>query len=139
MRAAGATAAAVYLVEPGEAQRTDLTASVGGARFTQSYRRGAALSRHGCGRRRRPCLSRPNFSRPSHCRLCRQRSASPYRWRGTLLGFIVLGPQRTGADYTAEDFDFLRTVAEQAATSIMAVPSRGREAGSHRAESERSD
>jgi hypothetical protein len=42
-------------------------------------------------------------------------------WRGTLPGFIVLGPLRTGADYTTEDLDFLRTVGEQAATSIMAI------------------
>src|SRR5262249_38701685 len=41
-------------------------------------------------------------------------------WRGTLLGFIVLGPLSSG-DYTTEDFEFLRTVGEQAASSIMAV------------------
>jgi putative PEP-CTERM system histidine kinase len=42
-------------------------------------------------------------------------------WRGTLLGFIILGPQKTGINYTREDHEFLRTVAEQVAASIAAV------------------
>jgi putative PEP-CTERM system histidine kinase len=42
-------------------------------------------------------------------------------WRGALLGFIVLGPQKTGINYTAEDHEFLRTVAAQVAAPIAAI------------------
>jgi putative PEP-CTERM system histidine kinase len=45
----------------------------------------------------------------------------PIRWRTGLLGFIVLGPQPTGADYTFEDVEFVATVAAQTAASIMAI------------------
>jgi signal transduction histidine kinase len=45
---------------------------------------------------------------------------APLRWRTTLLGFIVLGPSRSG-DYGPDDLDFLEAVADQAAASIVAV------------------
>jgi putative PEP-CTERM system histidine kinase len=47
--------------------------------------------------------------------------AVPLRWRRTLLGFVVLGPQHDGEDYGIEDFEFLATVAEQAAGAIASV------------------
>jgi len=43
----------------------------------------------------------------------------PVRWRGSLIGLILLGPERTGAPYAAEDLEFLATVSEQAAGMIM--------------------
>jgi putative PEP-CTERM system histidine kinase len=46
--------------------------------------------------------------------------AVPIRWRGTPIGIMVLGPPRTGADYGAEDIEFLAAVADQAAASITA-------------------
>lgn len=43
----------------------------------------------------------------------------PVRWRGTLVAVMLLGPERAGARYTAEDFEFLATVGEQAAGAIV--------------------
>lgn len=45
--------------------------------------------------------------------------AVPLVWRGTLSGVMLIGPERTGARYSAEDFEFLRTIAEQAAGAIV--------------------
>jgi len=45
--------------------------------------------------------------------------AVPLRWRGALVGLILIGPERAGARYTAEDFEFLATVGEQAAGAIV--------------------
>lgn len=44
---------------------------------------------------------------------------APLRWRASTIGLMVLGPERTGADYTIEDFEFLSTVAAQAAATIV--------------------
>jgi signal transduction histidine kinase len=41
------------------------------------------------------------------------------RWRDSLVGILVLGPERTGSVYTSEDAEFLSTVAEQAAGSLV--------------------
>jgi putative PEP-CTERM system histidine kinase len=43
----------------------------------------------------------------------------PLQWRGILTGMMILGPERTGVTYTAEDFEFLATVAEQAAGAVV--------------------
>ena len=45
--------------------------------------------------------------------------AVPFHWRGTLVGLMLLGPERAGARYTAEDFEFIATIAEQAAGAIV--------------------
>ena len=45
--------------------------------------------------------------------------AVPFHWRGTLVGLMLLGPERTGARYTPEDLEFLATVGEQAAGAIV--------------------
>jgi signal transduction histidine kinase len=47
--------------------------------------------------------------------------AVPLTWRTALLGFIILGPQRDGRDYGPEDFEFLTTIAEQAAGSVATI------------------
>jgi putative PEP-CTERM system histidine kinase len=44
--------------------------------------------------------------------------ALPLVWRGTLTGFILLGPERTGLAYGPEDLLFMATIGEQAAGSI---------------------
>jgi putative PEP-CTERM system histidine kinase len=43
----------------------------------------------------------------------------PLRWRGELVGLMLLGPERTRAPYTLEDRQFLATVAEQAAGALV--------------------
>ncbi len=43
----------------------------------------------------------------------------PLSWQGRLLGLMLLGPERTGAAFTAEDLEFLATVSEQAAGTIV--------------------
>jgi hypothetical protein len=45
--------------------------------------------------------------------------AVPLHWRGALAGLMVVGPERTGAPYSPEDFEFLTTVGEQAVGAIM--------------------
>jgi putative PEP-CTERM system histidine kinase len=45
--------------------------------------------------------------------------AVPLRWQGALAGAMLVGPERTGAPYTAEDLEFLATVGEQAAGAIV--------------------
>jgi putative PEP-CTERM system histidine kinase len=45
----------------------------------------------------------------------------PLWWRGSLTGFIVVGPERTGVPYTPEDLEFMATVGQQASGSIVTV------------------
>lgn len=42
----------------------------------------------------------------------------PLPWRSELIGFMALGTERSGRPYGFEDFEFLATVAEQAAGAI---------------------
>src|SRR5262249_58266477 len=44
--------------------------------------------------------------------------ALPLLWRGTLTGFILLGPERTSLPFGPEDLLFMATLGEQAAASI---------------------
>ena len=43
----------------------------------------------------------------------------PLGWRGTLTGFMVVGPERTGLPYTPEDIEFMTTMGQQATGSIV--------------------
>ncbi len=43
----------------------------------------------------------------------------PLRWRTEVIGYMAIGPERTGRDYSIEDREFLATVAEQAAGTIV--------------------
>jgi putative PEP-CTERM system histidine kinase len=45
----------------------------------------------------------------------------PLEWRGSLSGFIVVGPDRAGLPYTPEDLEFLATMGQQATGSIVTV------------------
>jgi hypothetical protein len=41
--------------------------------------------------------------------------AVPLRWGGTLVGLMLVGPERGGSAYSREDLEFFMTVGEQAA------------------------
>jgi putative PEP-CTERM system histidine kinase len=43
----------------------------------------------------------------------------PLGWRGTLTGFIVVGPERTGLPYTPEDIEFMTAMGQQATGAIV--------------------
>jgi putative PEP-CTERM system histidine kinase len=43
----------------------------------------------------------------------------PLGWRGTLMGFMLIGPERTGLPYTPEDIEFMTTMGQQATESIV--------------------
>jgi putative PEP-CTERM system histidine kinase len=45
----------------------------------------------------------------------------PLLWRGTLLGFVIVGPEPTGGGYTPEDLEFMATVGQQATVSIATI------------------
>jgi putative PEP-CTERM system histidine kinase len=119
VRASGATCAAVYLSDPREAAYR-LCGSVGNPRFVQTIDDTGAV----------PSWLRMHAS-PVHLPAKFLASVTlpgmpaalgvAIPWRGMLLGFIILGPQKTGIEYTGEDHEFLRTVAEQVAASIAAV------------------
>jgi len=47
--------------------------------------------------------------------------AVPLHSRDVLTGFMIVGPERTGAPYGAEDLEFLGTVAEQVAATIVSA------------------
>jgi len=42
----------------------------------------------------------------------------PLRYEGKLIGFMALGPKRSGDPYTSEDLDFLTTVAGQSTLAL---------------------
>lgn len=46
-------------------------------------------------------------------------AAVPLAWGGTLIGFMLVAPERTGDRYGAEDLEFMAAVGDQAAGSIM--------------------
>jgi putative PEP-CTERM system histidine kinase len=119
MRASGATSAALYLAESGETFYR-LTANLGSAGFAQTIDGSGAvpswLRMHAS-----PVFLPVEFLASVGVPALQAALGVAIPWRGTLLGFIILGPLATGADYTAEDFDFLRTVGEQAATSVVAL------------------
>ena len=43
----------------------------------------------------------------------------PLGWRGSLTGFMVVGPERAGMPYTPEDLEFMSTIGQQATGSIV--------------------
>jgi len=117
--ASGTTSVAVYVQGAGD-KRYQLVASVGSTRFAGTIDQAAAV----------PTWLRTNASPtplPADLLPSIFRSAVPaalgvsIHWRTTLLGFIVLGPRLSGAEYAAEDLEFLAAVAAQAATAITAL------------------
>ena len=45
--------------------------------------------------------------------------AVPLLWRDTLIGFVLVGRERAGAEYAIEDLEFLATLGEQAAGALV--------------------
>jgi putative PEP-CTERM system histidine kinase len=119
VQATGATSAAVYLTDAGELAYR-LSASVGGARFAQRMDHAAPVPSW-LRMATSPVPLPAEFLTTATTTALPAALGVPIRWRSMQLGFIVLGPQRTGADYAPEDFEFLATLAEQAAAAIMAV------------------
>jgi putative PEP-CTERM system histidine kinase len=48
-------------------------------------------------------------------------AAVALRWRDRITGVLLIGPERTGAPYHAEDLEFLSTVADQAAGAVVSA------------------
>lgn len=119
MQASGATSAAVYLAEPGNTFYR-LTANLGGSGFVETID-GAAAVPSWLRMHASPVALPVEFLASVGVPTLEAALGVAIPWRGTLLGFIILGPLATGTDYTVEDFDFLRTVGEQAAASVVAV------------------
>jgi putative PEP-CTERM system histidine kinase len=117
--ASGATSAAVYLEDRCEAVYR-LSASVGSARFAQKAGHSAAfVSWLG--------MASAAAALPADLLMSVTTPAlpaalgAPIRWRAKQVGFIVLGLEPSGADYTAEDIEFLTAVADQVAPAIVAA------------------
>jgi putative PEP-CTERM system histidine kinase len=119
VRASRATSVAVYVVDASDTAYR-LSASVGGTRFARTIEHAAAvpawLRRNALPAALPAELARSIMTPPAPVAL-----VVAICWRTTLLGFIVLGPQRAGRDYSVEDRQFLATVAGQAAASITAI------------------
>jgi putative PEP-CTERM system histidine kinase len=116
-QAVGATSIAVYL-DDGHVYR--LAAALGDARFVPAIEHAGAVPA------RLQTAASP-LQLPAELLPSISVSALPAAlivslpWRSGLLGFLVLGPRSAGIAYGAEDADFLATVAEQAAASIVAA------------------
>ncbi len=123
--AVGSTAAALYLASPGD-DHYRLGGALGVARppgvlpadtpLTARLRadRSPTVLAEGAGTAVAPELAEP-FPVGS--------AAVPLNWGGILIGFMLIGPERTGAAYGHEDLEFMATVGQQAAGSIMNVRS----------------
>jgi putative PEP-CTERM system histidine kinase len=115
----GATSAGVYLVDDREPAYR-LTAQLGAARFARTIEETAPLASWLVLMRAPthvPAQLLPSITIPALPTVL----AVCLRWRATLLGFIVLGPSRRSADYDAGDLQFLTTLADQVAASIVAT------------------
>ena len=115
--ASGATCGAVYLVEAG-ATVYRLSANVGSVLFAPTMDQAPVPSRlrTAASPMDLPSPFLPSVTTPA----LPAALAVPIRWRATPIGIMVLGPPRTGADYSTEDVEFLAAVADQAAASITA-------------------
>jgi signal transduction histidine kinase len=111
--AVGAIGGALYLDETHDG-RYQLCATAGAGRFLPVLTGPAPLL--GALRdARRPMYAWPPAESPA----AGTAAAVGLRWRDSLVGILVLGPERTGSVYTPEDAEFLTTVAEQAAGSLV--------------------
>ena len=112
----GASVGAVYLSEPGDA-RYRLAGRFGSAAFAPTIDSGSPLL---AWLRGQEVAARPPADIASG--LAAELSSgviAPLRWRATVIGLIVLGPVRSGGEYTVDDMVFLSTVAEQAAAAMV--------------------
>ncbi|MGH7392431.1 MAG: XrtA/PEP-CTERM system histidine kinase PrsK [Candidatus Rokuibacteriota bacterium] len=123
--ATGARKAALYLLDPRDGQH-HLTHALGPWRVTPILSPGSGLLqavRDG----RAPVMLRSSGGHPWEgvhgpeglTPFADVAVAVPLAWQGALVGLMLLGPERTGTPYTAEDMEFLATVSEQAAGTIV--------------------
>jgi putative PEP-CTERM system histidine kinase len=112
----GASTGAVYLSEPGDA-RYRLCGHVGNAVFPPVIDRASPMLTW-LGPQEVPAwppveIAASTFSPELSV------VVAPLRWRASMIGLIVLGPERSGAAYMNDDLVFLSTVAEQAAGTMV--------------------
>lgn len=118
VQASGATCAAVYLIDAGEAVYR-LKAHVGGPRFTRTIDEAGPLPswlRLTAAPKLLPAQVLPSVSVPALAAAL----AVSICWRARRLGFVVLGLPRAGTRYDVQDAELLATVTE-AAAAIMAI------------------
>ena len=115
--ASGATDGAVYLSESAAAPYR-LSGHIGQSRFVPVLDGGSMMAEwlhHQQAPRLLPSEVAGSLATPPLA----SGIAAPLRWRDSVIGFVILGPERTGAEYTLEDLEFLSTVAEQAAGTLV--------------------
>jgi putative PEP-CTERM system histidine kinase len=113
-----AVAGAVYLSDPTTDARYRLWGQVGNAKFL-SVLDGNSPLLSWLGSQKAAAPLPPDVPAPVAAPELSGAVIAPLRWRGTTIGLIVVGPERSGAEYTFEDFEFLSTVAEQAAGTLV--------------------
>lgn len=118
----GATAGILYLKDFGEG-RHHATTAVGVRRPARTLAEDHPLIAS-LGTRRAPLVLENGSAaaglEPPEARGFSEASViAPLRWRDELTGFLLIGPERSGARYTREDLEFMATVGEQAAGVIV--------------------
>jgi putative PEP-CTERM system histidine kinase len=113
----GASTGAVYLSDTGDA-RYRLCGHVGGAAYAAVIDRASPLLTW-LGAQDAPARPPAEIAASSLSAELPSVVATPLRWRANMIGLIVLGPERSGTDYTVDDLVFVSTVAEQAAGTMV--------------------
>jgi len=113
----GASTGAVYLSEVGDA-RYRLCGHVGDAAYAAVVDRASPLLTW-LGSQEAPARPPAEIAASTLSVQLTSVVVAPLRWRANMIGLIVLGPERSGADYTVDDLVFLATVAEQAAGTMV--------------------
>jgi putative PEP-CTERM system histidine kinase len=113
----GASTGAVYLAEVGDA-RYRLCGHVGDAAYAAVVDRASPLLTW-LGAQEAPARPPAEIVASTLPVQLTSVVVAPLRWRASMIGLIVLGPERSGADYTVDDSVFLATVAEQAAGTMV--------------------
>jgi putative PEP-CTERM system histidine kinase len=113
----GATEGALYFAAPGS-DRYALAASLGPLPPLPSALESGTAILHRLHEARRPLIvdASDNGGVEAHFAV-----AAPLVWREGLVGMLLLGRERTGAAYTAEDVEFLGTVGEHIAAALASA------------------
>jgi putative PEP-CTERM system histidine kinase len=110
---------AVYLAEPGQAAY-HLSASAGPPRFCATFSDGTSIA--AWFHRQASPVNLPDHSLAAVATSgLTSALVVPIRWRARVLGAMVLEPQPLETGVTAEGLEFVATIAEQAAASLMAL------------------
>ena len=113
----GASTGAVYLSESGDV-RYRLCGHVGDAAYAAVVDRATPLLTW-LGSQEAPARPAAEIAASTLSVQLTSVVVAPLRWRANMIGLIVLGPERSGADYTVDDLVFLATVGEQAAGTMV--------------------